>query len=85
MANKSAEIQSFIDYLKFEKRYSTHTIISYETDIKSFFSIPGEKFWRYTSGRNNSQYHTQLAGLTKGGKTYLKINQPKNLHTSVFF
>ncbi|MGZ8524554.1 MAG: tyrosine-type recombinase/integrase [Chitinophagaceae bacterium] len=33
----SAEIQSFLDYLKFEKRYSAHTIISYQTDIAAFF------------------------------------------------
>jgi len=30
-------IQSFIDYLKFEKRYSRHTITSYETDLTYFF------------------------------------------------
>ena len=30
-------IQPFIDYLKFEKRYSRHTLISYETDLISFF------------------------------------------------
>ncbi|MGN6163234.1 MAG: tyrosine-type recombinase/integrase [Flavisolibacter sp.] len=30
-------IQPFIDYLKFEKRYSQHTIISYQTDLVSFF------------------------------------------------
>lgn len=30
-------IQPFIDYLKFEKRYSRHTIVSYQTDLVSFF------------------------------------------------
>lgn len=30
-------IQPFLDYLKFEKRYSRHTVISYETDLISFF------------------------------------------------
>lgn len=30
-------IQSFIDYLKFEKRYSQHTIKAYENDLISFF------------------------------------------------
>lgn len=33
----SATIQAFLDYLKFEKRYSAHTLISYRTDILSFF------------------------------------------------
>ena len=30
-------IQPFLDYLKFEKRYSRHTLVSYETDLISFF------------------------------------------------
>ena len=33
----AAEILSFVDYLKFEKRYSPHTITSYEADINAFF------------------------------------------------
>lgn len=32
-------VQSFLDYLRFEKRYSQHTIISYETDLKQFFDF----------------------------------------------
>ncbi len=30
-------IRSFLDYLKYQKRYSQHTIISYETDLVAFF------------------------------------------------
>jgi integrase/recombinase XerC len=30
-------IQPFIDYLRFEKRYSRHTVVSYQTDLISFF------------------------------------------------
>ncbi len=30
-------IQPFLDYLKFEKRFSQHTITSYQTDLVSFF------------------------------------------------
>ncbi len=30
-------IQPFFDYLKFEKRFSQHTIISYQTDLVAFF------------------------------------------------
>ena len=32
------QLQSFIDYLTFEKRYSQHTIISYQNDLDQFFS-----------------------------------------------
>jgi integrase/recombinase XerC len=31
------QINQFLDYLKFEKRYSRHTIISYQNDIEQFF------------------------------------------------
>lgn len=31
-----AAIRSFLDYLKFQKRYSRHTIISYQHDLQSF-------------------------------------------------
>ena len=37
MKNCLAEIQSFIDYLKFEKRYSAHTIRAYHDDLVQFF------------------------------------------------
>src|SRR5438067_13310344 len=31
--------QPFLDYLKFEKRYSQHTLISYQNDLISFFDF----------------------------------------------
>jgi integrase/recombinase XerC len=33
------QVQSFIQYLQFEKRYSQHTIISYQTDLDQFFAF----------------------------------------------
>ena len=33
------QINTFLDYLKFEKRYSQHTIISYQNDLEQFFSF----------------------------------------------
>ncbi len=39
MAEKNSEaIHAFIGYLKYEKRFSVHTIISYEADLLSFFT-----------------------------------------------
>lgn len=32
-------LQHFVDYLKFQKRYSQHTIISYQTDLVAFFDF----------------------------------------------
>lgn len=33
------QLKSFIEYLQFEKRYSPHTIISYQTDLHQFFAF----------------------------------------------
>lgn len=33
------QIKSFIEYLQFEKRYSQHTIVSYQTDLEQFFAF----------------------------------------------
>ena len=35
----TAVIQSFIDYLKFEKRYSLHTVQAYRDDLVAFFDF----------------------------------------------
>jgi len=37
-------LQSFLDYLKFEKRYSAHTIGSYQTDLEQFFDYLGRQY-----------------------------------------
>jgi integrase/recombinase XerC len=36
-ASTQSSVQSFLDYLKFEKRYSVHTLTSYQTDLFDFF------------------------------------------------
>ncbi|HET9432898.1 MAG TPA: site-specific integrase, partial [Chitinophagaceae bacterium] len=38
------EIQAFINYLKFEKRYSSHTVRSYHDDLIQFFSFLYTRF-----------------------------------------
>jgi integrase/recombinase XerC len=35
----SSYVQSFLDYLKYQKRYSQHTIISYQNDLIDFFDF----------------------------------------------
>lgn len=39
MESHHTTLQPFFDYLRFEKRYSQHTIISYQTDLASFFDF----------------------------------------------
>jgi integrase/recombinase XerC len=38
-ATEPYSIHNFLDYLKFQKRYSENTIISYENDLSSFFKF----------------------------------------------
>lgn len=38
------QVQSFLDYLKFEKRYSKHTLISYQNDLAHFFAYLIKQF-----------------------------------------
>lgn len=40
----SPALQSFFDFLKFEKRYSLHTLVSYETDLRFFFTYLSSTF-----------------------------------------
>lgn len=38
------QIAAFLDYLKYEKRYSQHTIISYQNDLEQFFAYLSSQF-----------------------------------------
>ncbi len=46
--SEQQSIQQFLDYLKFQKRYSRHTIISYQTDLISFFDYLNLTFGNIT-------------------------------------
>ncbi|HCL06172.1 MAG TPA: integrase [Chitinophagaceae bacterium] len=37
-------IQPFLDHLRFEKRYSQHTLISYQNDLEQFFAYLSSQF-----------------------------------------
>ena len=41
---KYPEIQSFLNYLQFEKRYSLHTLEAYRNDLEQFFSFVIDQF-----------------------------------------
>lgn len=38
------QLQSFLDHLKFEKRYSRHTLLAYENDLEQFFTYLVSQF-----------------------------------------
>lgn len=66
----------FIDYLKFEKRYSKHTITAYETDLDQFFNFI-EKQYQLTNinDLSSSMVRTWLASLKEDKLTSKSINR----------
>jgi integrase/recombinase XerC len=72
----SKPLQQFTDYLKFQKRYSQHTIISYENDLGAFFD-----FFTVTFGETPlaeikaSMIRSWLAGLKEQGMESKSINR----------
>src|SRR5574338_384013 len=70
------EIQSFIDYLRFEKRYSVHTIISYQTDLADFFTYLNAQFGKLAIQEINSGFiRSWLAQLKDAGLSSKSINR----------
>jgi integrase/recombinase XerC len=68
--------QSFLDYLKFEKRYSIHTLTSYQTDLVGFFNYLSTQFGKtYLKDINHSYIRSWLASLKNDGLTSKSINR----------
>ena len=69
-------VQSFLDYLKYEKRYSIHTLTSYHTDISSFLDYSAAQFETTRLGDINHNFvRSWLASLKEGGLTAKSINR----------
>ena len=70
------DIQSFLDYLKYEKRYSVHTLISYQIDIKDFFAFLTDKFGKLSLNQiDHNVIRSWLADLKNNGLTAKSINR----------
>lgn len=73
-----AEIQAFIDYLKFEKRYSPHTVRSYQDDLTQFgdwLVKEGEKGRAPIRNAASPIIRSWLAALKEGGMSSRSINR----------
>jgi integrase/recombinase XerC len=69
-------IQSFLDYLKYEKRYSVHTITSYQTDLFDFTEFLHIQFGSVTLQEVNHSYvRSWLAFLKEKKLTSKSINR----------
>jgi integrase/recombinase XerC len=79
------EIHAFLNYLKFEKRYSRHTLVSYETDLIAFFDYI---ITVYGSTPLEELSHTYirgwLASLRDTGMTAKSVNRKISTLKSFF-
>lgn len=71
-----AVIQSFVDYLKFEKRYSAHTIQAYRDDLTSFFDHIGTEMGGMELREISPPIiRSWLASLKEGGLSSRSVNR----------
>jgi integrase/recombinase XerC len=78
-------IQSFLDYLKFQKRYSQHTIISYQNDLTSFFDFIEIQFSVQSLNEINASFaRSWLASLKEKGIESKSINRKISTLKSFF-
>lgn len=72
----ATQVTDFLRYLKFEKRYATHTITAYEKDLEQFSS-----FLRFSFDTDDihtvSHFHVRswLAGMKDSGQSERTINR----------
>ncbi len=79
------EIQSFIDYLKFEKRYSAHTIRSYHDDLVHFFDFLEIQFGNVRIKEISQSFvRSWLASLKDDDNTARTINRKISTLKSFF-
>jgi integrase/recombinase XerC len=79
------EIQSFINFLKFEKRYSSHTIRSYHDDLMQFFSFVDTQFGKFSPEEISPTFiRSWLASLKDEDVTSRTINRKISTLKSFF-
>jgi len=78
-------IQPFVDYLKFEKRYSEHTVRSYHDDLLSFLSYLKEQYGDISENEvSASVVRSWLAFLKSAKKSSRSINRKISVLKSFF-
>lgn len=78
-------IQPFLNYLKFEKRFSQHTIVSYQTDLVAFFDFMQLTYNGVEAEQLSHIYiRSWLANLKDEGMTAKSINRKISTLRSFF-
>ncbi len=69
-------LQPFLDYLKFEKRYSKHTLLSYQNDLSAFFDYILTQYGETVLKDISHMYiRSWLASLKDAGLASKSINR----------
>ena len=85
MSSTPEQIQSFIDYLKFEKRYSVHTVTSYQNDLIAFFDYLDLQFGKLSLQEITAGFiRSWLAGMKDAGMSSKSINRKISTLRSFF-
>ncbi len=78
-------VQSFLDYLRYEKRYSQHTIISYQNDLEQFFSYLNNQYQGTTiTGIMPAFIRSWLAEMKNEAMTAKSLNRKISTLKSFF-
>jgi len=78
-------IQTFLDYLKFQKRYSQHTILAYQNDLTNFFDFIEKQFGEMPFAEIKPSYiRSWLAGLKENKIESKSINRKISTLKSFF-
>jgi integrase/recombinase XerC len=78
-------IQSFIDYLRFEKHYSPHTVRSYQDDLVQFFDYIALEFGEQSPGNITPPIvRSWLASMKDAGLSSRSINRKISTLKSFF-
>lgn len=85
MHSMQASIQTFLDYLKYQKRYSQHTIISYQNDLEDFFDFIEASYGNLTLHEISTTFiRSWLAGLKLNKIASKSINRKISTLKSFF-
>jgi integrase/recombinase XerC len=79
------QFSSFLDFLKFEKRYSKHTLLAYEGDLNAFFDYVSQHYGDVPLPEvTHTLVRSWLAGLKESGVTSKSINRKISTLRSFF-
>ncbi len=70
-------LDDFFNYLQFERRYSAHTLRSYQTDLKQFAAFLDAEYGVYPEQSSSQQIRSWLSGLVAA-----KLS-PKSVHRKI--